>query len=934
MNRKRIILLLTLCVAFTLAAQGQRFDWVRTFTGQDVSSGYVTNRIVGSCVDRDGNYYFIGQCSPYAQLCGVRILPDSIITYPLHPAVVIAKLSPQGNLLWHKAIYSPGGIGSYTRGLRQLGDTAFMVQAYFALPYEFYAYNSRIYRDLYYLDSLIPGNNTYPMPLDSVALQPTSAYITFKNDGTVIEQHFICVGGVDSTGHALTPRYMGLSNYGRMDGLYNDHLNDVAFGIDSAGNIYVVRRTCDQWVGPDYQVWNIADGGITALKILVDGTHSFYCPTERSSLENKQILKFSPHFDSLLASTYVFDSTWLLPHACFGANDDLYDLNMDSHGNLYLNLICDNIEFPLRVSGSNTLFMDTIGIMPSVIIKYNSNLQPIALAQLSFTGSGLNMISGRRRGVDAYLMHPHIDDESNSVFLTGLVAWAPAPNAISTFTLFYNGDTIDVASKDGFWLRLDMDDLRLLSLGKIRHYANDDCVDVTKLTTQHNRVFGHSKFVGGIIFNGTPITCTDRDHAFLVWDYDGNELFGTSFHHGGTTTKVHQPRVMDSMVYLSGSFIGNATFGTTGVLTQGTTYAYITKYVDTSFMTPYVVRDTRTTQQINWPQVLSFPLSDSLVQLTATSTSGLPISYTCSDTSIARVVGTTLRLLAEGDATITASQGGNNQYLPATPVTKTLHVSRAVDTLTTQQINWPQELSFSLPDSPVQLTARSTSGLSVTYTCSDTSIARIWGTTLYLMAEGDATITASQGGNSQYRPATPVSKNLHVGQTVDTDTLTAQQINWQQELTFPLSDDPIPLTATSSSGLPVTYTCNNPNIALIVGSTLYLRAEGEATVTASQRGNSQYHPATPVVKPLRVGHAGIDVGDSHGFAIYPNPARNAVRYSTNEPVKSIQVISSQGRTMEVSFTGNQVDITTLPAGVYYLRFVTESNVYSHKIIKM
>ena len=761
MNRKRIIFLLTLCVAFTLAAQGQRFDWVRTYTGQDLSSGYVTNKIVGSCVDREGNYYFLGQFSPRATLCGVPLLPDSVIRTPLKQATVIAKLSPQGNLLWHKAIYS-SDVGAVPCALSQLGDTAFMVQAYFYLPYEVFAYNRREYRDLYYLDTLIPGNNSYPMPLDSVVREQATAFITFGNDGHVIEQHFLCVGWQDSTGRILTPRISGMSHI-RQDGMHCIPLSNKTFVTDSVGNIYVLR-SADDYYGRDTLQWSIMDGSITALKILVDGVHPIYCPTQRSSYHNLQILKFSPHFDSLIASTYVFDSTWLQPRARIGNEDAQRDLKMDSRGNLYLNLICYNIERPLRLSGLDSLFMDTVGPQPSVMIKYNSNLQPVAMAQLSFTGSGLNPSYGGRPAVDALLQYSHIDDASNSVFVTGLLSWFPAPYATPTFTLFYNEDTLDLASRDGFWLRLDMDDLRPLSMGKVRadrrFVAHGAYSEDLNLATQHNRVFGQTEFSMGIVFGDStimPLRQEYDDQAFLVWGYDGTELFGTKFNHCGTTNMTHGPRIVDSAVYLAGSFSGDATFGTIAVPTRGATYAYVAQYVDTTFMTPYVMQDTRNTQRINWPQELSFPLSDTLVPLTATSTSGRPVTYTCSDTTVARVEGTTLRLLAEGDATVTASQEGTWQYQPATPVTKPLHVSRA----------------------------------------------------------------------------------------------------------------------------------------------------------------------------------GIETGDLQRFAVYPNPAHNTVYYhSTHEQVKTIRVVSAQGRMMTVPVTGSQVDISALPSGMYYIQFVTEFNIYNYKIVKL
>ena len=82
----------------SLRAQG--FYWVRTYTGQEVdNTDDPTNRIIGSCVDVAGNIYILGEFSPQAQLCGERLLPMDVITTPLRRAVVIAKLSPSGDLL-------------------------------------------------------------------------------------------------------------------------------------------------------------------------------------------------------------------------------------------------------------------------------------------------------------------------------------------------------------------------------------------------------------------------------------------------------------------------------------------------------------------------------------------------------------------------------------------------------------------------------------------------------------------------------------------------------------------------------------------------------------------------------------------------------------------------------------------------------------------
>ncbi|MEI8086823.1 MAG: fibronectin type III domain-containing protein [Paludibacter sp.] len=60
------------------------------------------------------------------------------------------------------------------------------------------------------------------------------------------------------------------------------------------------------------------------------------------------------------------------------------------------------------------------------------------------------------------------------------------------------------------------------------------------------------------------------------------------------------------------------------------------------------------------------------------------------------------------------------------------------------------------------------------------------------------------------------------------------------------------LNATSSSGLPITYTSSNLNIATISGSTVTMVGSGKAVITASQAGNASYSPATNVTQEIWV----------------------------------------------------------------------------------
>ncbi|MFM7196121.1 MAG: hypothetical protein ACKOYP_15245, partial [Bacteroidota bacterium] len=70
-------------------------------------------------------------------------------------------------------------------------------------------------------------------------------------------------------------------------------------------------------------------------------------------------------------------------------------------------------------------------------------------------------------------------------------------------------------------------------------------------------------------------------------------------------------------------------------------------------------------------------------------------------------------------------------------------------------------------------------------------------------------------------------------------------------------DAPVTLNATTSSGLPITYTSSNPQVAAINGNVLTIIGAGSAVITATQAGNGQYLEATPVQQTLTVNKAAL-----------------------------------------------------------------------------
>ena len=228
--------------------------------------------------------------------------------------------------------------------------------------------------------------------------------------------------------------------------------------------------------------------------------------------------------------------------------------------------------------------------------------------------------------------------------------------------------------------------------------------------------------------------------------------------------------------------------------------------------------------------------------LTATASSGLPVSYASSNPSVATVSGSTVTILSAGTTTITASQAGNTSFNAATPVSQTLTVTAKQN----QTITFGALPAKVVGDVPFALTATASSGLPVSYASSNPSVATVSGSTVTILSAGTTTITASQAGNTSFNAATPVPQTL---------TVTAKQ---NQTITFgalpakKVGDAPFALTATASSGLPVSYASSNPSVATVSASTVTILSAGTTTITASQAGNTSFNAATPVPQTLTV----------------------------------------------------------------------------------
>ncbi|HEY0279716.1 MAG TPA: VCBS repeat-containing protein [Solirubrobacterales bacterium] len=149
----------------------------------------------------------------------------------------------------------------------------------------------------------------------------------------------------------------------------------------------------------------------------------------------------------------------------------------------------------------------------------------------------------------------------------------------------------------------------------------------------------------------------------------------------------------------------------------------------------------------------------------ATASSGLVITYSSADTSVCTILSGKVHLVAPGECEISAEQGGDADYDPAAPVTRSFHVAPRPQT-----IAFPAIADHTLGDPDFEPGAAASSGLPVTYTSQTTSVCTVVSGKVHLVSSGECTVTVEQGGDLEYAPAAAVARSFQVagepGETV------------------------------------------------------------------------------------------------------------------------------------------------------------------------
>jgi hypothetical protein len=156
-------------------------------------------------------------------------------------------------------------------------------------------------------------------------------------------------------------------------------------------------------------------------------------------------------------------------------------------------------------------------------------------------------------------------------------------------------------------------------------------------------------------------------------------------------------------------------------------------------------------QTISFNPLNNAALNSGNVSLAATASSSLGVSFTSTTPAVCTVSGNTVTLVSVGTCSIDANQAGDATYAAAPTVTRSFTVANATQTISFSALNPGSATSFAL-------VASATSNLPVTFVSNTTNVCTVSESTVTMLSFGVCSITASQAGDGNYAPATPVTQ--------------------------------------------------------------------------------------------------------------------------------------------------------------------------------
>jgi hypothetical protein len=148
------------------------------------------------------------------------------------------------------------------------------------------------------------------------------------------------------------------------------------------------------------------------------------------------------------------------------------------------------------------------------------------------------------------------------------------------------------------------------------------------------------------------------------------------------------------------------------------------------------------------------------------------------------------------------------------------------------------------------VSASASSGLPVSFSSARPRVCSVAGSQVTTLRRGRCTITAIQNGNADYSPAPDQTQSFRVKRAVG--RLRPQTITFARPADVAVRQ-PDRLSASASSGLPVSFHSDTPGVCSMAGSQVTTLKRGTCTITATQAGNTHYAPAPDQMQSFQVG---------------------------------------------------------------------------------
>ncbi len=555
---------LLLAVLLPAAGRAQHFEWVKGFSGTE------NTFIDCSVADRLGNLYVACHFKGPLEWEG-----QSLVGNEEHPfstpyqSFLLAKITPDGEMAWKKMVKTNMG-ANHPLEMKLVGDTAITCLLHMT--------PARI--DDYYLDFLdtliyTAEDNPYDFE-DTCMIIDCNALLTFDLDGNLIEKHFLAMSFVDSADNDVTwvhPNW-GIE-YIRMHGIFHG-----AFDMDEDGNIYMVRDDDDYG-------YLFMDSSISAVKFWVDGRHVGTAETQKDRLLYiPQILKFSPHLDTLLGTRHIYQY-----RTTFDATIPFSYLRLDQYGHIYVIAKLDDFfdhTYRVIIDSTQDMYFDfTEKILDMYFLTiFDTALNPLGFVTIDDSDSS---VAG---GQDMYDIS--FDYDSNLFFISGDCC----QNMCYRNTPINPTTTRDDAYILSFELNTFPPVLHSASKSPSKEsFISPEPMSHGNLITKDGRAYIQMKYKSPVYTptqQFAPPTHEGWSAGLVTFDYNGNveRIIDYNIWSPQMISGLYQTGMVlhDSTLYLTNELQQlSVTFGDIPY-SAGRDHAVIAKYVDPAFMEPLVAR--------------------------------------------------------------------------------------------------------------------------------------------------------------------------------------------------------------------------------------------------------------------------------------------------------------------------------------------------------